>query len=137
MPDKVGEPMAVVDLYPTPTEVVVFRFPAGTVVRVHHPSGPKEYKDAHDGTDPVLGDLPFSATIPGDRETLGWGCTSVTYFDQRVIAHGRHRRDRHVWQAAVKAIRNGGAVYVQHEQQDYYGKLIWVATELHEDRRAL
>ncbi len=121
--------MTVIDLYPKPAEVAVFSFPAGTVVRVHHPDGPREYADI---IDPVLGNLPFSATIPGDRETLDWGAGIATYFDQRVIAHGRHQLDRAVWQAAVNAISNGGAVYVQHELRDHYGKPRWVATGLRE-----
>ena len=118
-----------VDLHPEPTEVAAFSLPAATVVRVHHPSGPVEYGNAYAG-DPELAGLPFSGTIPGDREVLGWGAKIVTYFDVRVMAHGKRKAERPVWQAAVKAIAKGGVVYVQHEQQDWYGKTVWVATGL-------
>ena len=123
--------MSTIDLYPTPTEVAVFSLPAGTVVRVHHPDGVREYPDTL--ADPDAPDHPFSATIPGDRETLGWGARIVAYWDVRRIATGHRKVDRKVWQETVKAIRRGGVVYVDHEQQDYYGKQVWVATGLREE----
>lgn len=113
---------AVVDVCPRRDEVAIVNLPAGSTVRVHSGGGTRDWVSD-------LGeDVPFIATIPGDREYIGWGAVIVRYIDIRVVRNGKHRRDRLVWQKAVKSVQRGGVTYLRFEQQDYYGKQVWVAT---------
>jgi hypothetical protein len=125
-----GQAPAVVGVWPKRTEVAVLNLPAGTTARVIRP-----WDDAAETVKIDTPEQALTAALPGDRELLGWGCRIIYYFDYRVIAHGKHRRDRHIWQQAVKAIQRGGVAYLQHEQQDYYGKQVWVATGLRTEER--
>ena len=97
--------------------------PCGVTARVHRANGTDDYR----------GDLATIFVAPGDVELLGWGASVVFYLDVRVVRNGRHRLDREVWQAAVKAAQRGGVVYVQHEQRDYYGKPRWTAVEIRKE----
>jgi hypothetical protein len=118
----------VVDLYPRAADVAVMNLPGGTVAHIHRPG-------THEG--PFMGHRdpadPFIATVPGDRDLLGWGAMVCSYGSLRGIRNGHHRRDRAIWHAAARAVERGGVVYVEHEQQAPYSKTVWVAVRVRMD----
>ena len=121
MPDASTHP-AVANVYPRPTDVAVVNLPPGYTVHAYRAgtNKPAEYPN----TDP---DRPVVATIPGDRDLLGWGVVYASYGGLRGIRNGHHKRDRDVWHRAASMLAGGGVVYVEHEQQDWFGKQVWVA----------
>jgi hypothetical protein len=118
----------VVDVRPAATEVAVIHLPPGSVARVHHPAGHRDYTGS-------FHDLPIIMVIPGDRDTIGWGWTHGEYFSLQRIRNGHHQLDRPVWHDAVRAVRGGGVVYIRFEQRDWYGKQRWAATGLRLERK--
>ncbi|MEW9530562.1 hypothetical protein [Microbispora sp. NPDC049125] len=117
--------MSVFEAHPEATEVVVANLPGGSTLRVHHPSGPRDY--THNVWD-EFPDLPFIPVVPGDREAIGWGCYLSEFGSLRGVRNGHIPRNREAWHAAAKVLRGGGVVYVRYELQDYYGKPTWTAT---------
>jgi hypothetical protein len=111
---------ALVEAYPAPYEVVIVPLGAGGSVRVHHPEGARTYT-------PDLGDVPFVAVIPGDKDAIGWGCAVSWYGSLSSARNGKHPLDRDAWHAAAKAARGGGVAYVKYVLRDHYGKPRWTA----------
>lgn len=119
----------VFDVRPGRNEVAVVSLPPGGVARVHHPAGPRDWA-------PSLPGERLIATIPCDVDHIGWGASICSYLGVRAIRNGRHRRDRAVWDEAVKALRGHAVVYVRMERGDYYGRAVWTAAAVRtEDAR--
>lgn len=117
----------VVQARPLLVEVAVIRLPADAVAVVHHAAGVKEYSDP--GEDQFL-------VVPGDRDTIGWGCTPCWYGSTRGVRNGRHRLDRDAWHAAARAVeRDADVAYVVYERRDYYGTPRWTATGVRVETR--
>lgn len=114
------ETVTVVDVHPARDEVAAVNLPVGCVARVHHPTGAREYPATYPG-DPVI------AAIPGDIAHIGRGANVSYYPRVKAIRNGRHSRNRKVWDDAARALRRHPVVYVRYEQQEYYGRLVWVA----------
>ncbi|MEU6725590.1 hypothetical protein ABZ917_17935 [Nonomuraea wenchangensis] len=110
-----------VEAFPGVFEVAILHLPAGATARVHHPSGPRDYRQ------PL--DVAAYAVIPGDRTAIGWGAVPCWYYDVRGIRNGRHALDRAAWQDAAALLRMTPVVYVTFEQVDYYGRSRWTAVE--------
>lgn len=123
MPAATTQETPAVEVYPAATEVAVIYLPDGGTARVHLADRVRDYS-------PTLPDAPLIAVVPGDRELLGWGAQVCLYLDLGVVRYGHHRLDRPVWHAAVKALRDGGVVFVQYEQREYYGKSRWTAVAI-------
>jgi hypothetical protein len=130
--DRPREPDDTIEVRPDRTEVAVLNFPPGTVARVRTwdgKAGKWEYREIA----ALITGSPLVAAVPGDRDGLGWGARYVFYGGLAGIRNGHHRRDRAIWHEAAKAVRSGGVAYVRHEQQDYYGKTIWVAVSVRQE----
>ena len=112
-------------------EVAVINLPPGTTTRVRHwlPSGCWTFRD-YGGNGHPDDDFPHIATIPGDKDHIGWGSSYCGYGSLAGIRNGRHKRDRAVWHEAAKAISKGGVAYVGHEQRDWHGRQVWVAVSM-------
>jgi hypothetical protein len=121
--------MPIIDIRPEINEIAVVNLPAGQTARVHHPTG------ARDWTAWLPGE-PLIATIPCDVDHIGWGCSIVAYLHIRAIRNGRHRRDRAVWDQAVRALRSEPVVYVRLEQREYYGRDVWTAVSVRTESTA-
>lgn len=118
-----------------PGDAAVMNLPEGTVVHVVFPDGTtRDYRGYADELPDDLdcGPQPLVACV-WDR-AFGAACFCV-YLGLHGIRNGHHRRDRAVWHEAARMIRNGGVAYVEHEQQDWYGKPVWVAVRIREENQ--
>jgi len=112
-------------------DAAVVNLPAGTTIRVIYPDGTTREDRTLMTGDPECDSLPVIARI-WDRVFGGaWICTDLGL---RGIRNGHHRRDRAVWHEAARVIRDGGVAYVEHEQRDWYGKPVWIAVRVREER---
>lgn len=111
-------------LRPSPTEVALAHLPADAAVRVEFGGRARDHG-------PLFDDTPLVLTFAG--EDLPWGCRVCEYGSLNRVRNGRHRLDRPMWQAAVKAIKGYGVIYVGFEQQPYFTGRRWTATGLRFD----
>lgn len=116
----------VVNVWPRPADVAVIHLPPGCWAEVHAPGTKGDGRQFGWQDD----ETPLVATVPGDRRLLGWGVTQCLYSSLRGIGNGRHKRDRAIWHEAADAVKDGGVVYVEHEQRDWYGRQVWVAVRV-------
>lgn len=117
--------MDVVEIYPAAHDVIVANLPAGTLLRIHHPAGVRDY------TAPQ-GDERLIAAVPGDRDHLGWGACIIRYSTAHGIRNGHHRLDRPVWHTAHRHVRDGGVAVIRHARHDHYGRPRWAAVSVHQ-----
>lgn len=117
----------VVEIRPAPRETAVVNLPPRTIVRlVREGRKPRDFGDTF--YDPEFPhQVPYVAEFPAPE--LG-GAVIVRSGGLASIRNGRHSRDRAVWRAAVRLIRDGGVAYVAHEQRDWYGKPVWWAVSV-------
>ena len=111
----------IVEARPAAVEVAVIHLPPGSLARVHHPDGTREYA-------PDFPDTPYYVVVPGDVSAIGWGWNVGWYGSLTGVRNGKHRLDRAAWHEAAKALRSASVVYVRYEALAYYGKPRWTAT---------
>lgn len=107
--------------YPSQTEVAILHLPPGSVARVFHPFGVREYRDALD--------TEAFAVVPGDKDLIGWGAVPCWYYSLAGIRNDRHKLDRAAWHDAAALLDMVPVVYVAYEQVDYFGRPRWVAVD--------
>lgn len=110
----------IVEARPAAVEVAVIHLPSGSLARVHHPDGTREYA-------PGLPGVPYYVVVPGDNSAIGWGWNVGWHESLTRIRNGHHKTNRDAWHDAAKALRTNDVVYVQYEARDYHGKPRWTA----------
>ena len=111
-------------LRPEPTEVALAHLSTDSVVRFEFGGRVRDHG-------PLWQGAPLVLTFAGDG--LEWGCRVCQYGVLRLVRNGRHALDRPKWDAAVKAVKDFGVIYLGFALRDYFRKPRWTAVGLRFD----
>ena len=117
-----AQTLQVVEAFPAAFEVAILHLPAGSMARVHHPSGMREYR-------PLLVQEDVYAVVPGFAQVIDWGAVPCWHYTLKGIRNGRHRLDRAAWHDAAALLALAPVVYISYERRDHFGKPRWTAVD--------
>lgn len=124
LPPVPARPPVTHEVRPSRQQLVVCNLLPGSVLRVHHPAGPRHYEAAAPADHLI-------AVIAADPAAVGWGARCQRYARLGAIRNERHGDDRAVWEEAVRLVASGGVAAVELERKTRYGRPVWRAGAAH------